>query len=143
MLANCLFSPDPQSAIATGGPGNAPSITSFTGRRETASAASTATTTRTAFAASGARTASTGSGRETAAYPATATPKVVGEKHEEAGEPREGRREGGRSKQAKGEVFHFWKTIGNLPDTGPFIHFNLTCGLQEPAAVFRAQDYFS
>lgn len=98
-----------------GGPRNASLIRNFTGGPGTDSAASTAATTLPALTASGARRGFTGRERETAVYPATATPKVPGGKGQSKREMEKGRRDGGweeeregeRSKQAKKEAFNF------------------------------------
>lgn len=87
------FSPDPQSVIAMGSPSNASLIRNFSDRQEMDSAASAARTTLMALAVRGARRGFTGRERETAAYPATVTPKVVGQKGEEGEGGREEREE--------------------------------------------------
>lgn len=109
--------PAPQSAIAMGSPSNASMIGIFTGRRGTGSAASTALTTPAAFTASGARKGSTGREKETAAYPATVTPKVAGERAKKEGD-REGNEgeegaEEGRATRPR-ERCSTSRTIGNL-----------------------------
>lgn len=63
--------------IAMGSPGNVSLIRSSIDRQAAGSAASTATTTLPEFIARGAGRGSTGSETEIAAYPATATQKVL------------------------------------------------------------------
>lgn len=113
-LLTGFFFPDPQSVTAMGSPGNVSLIKNFTGRQGMDSAASTAMTTPVAFTASGARKDSTDREKETAVYPATVTPKVPGEKGQRGRRRRggrqgrkEGERVGGRSQQARREVFNF------------------------------------
>lgn len=104
------FSPDPQSVIAVGSPSNASLIRNFSDRQEMDSAAWAARTTLMALAARGARRGSTGRETETAAYPATVTPKVVGQRERrgrEAGE--KGRRRGRRAKRGALSFQNNWE----------------------------------
>lgn len=111
--------------IATGSPGDASLIRNFTGRQEMDSVASTAMTTLMAFTVRGARKDFTDTEKETAAYPAIVTPKVVGEKGKERGRRIEGGKEEGREKETNRprETCSTSRTIGNRPDTGLFDQF--------------------